>query len=246
MSNKTDFQTCLTAIQAIPVEQVKEPNMPVDNFVQEADNLYLWLQPDLAVLAAKGITQLKIDELPVRAGALREAQSLWIRESRSQDVWNKQSPAAYELRDDLIADFRYAFRNEPSLLARVDEIDTGDGHEDMIQDLNDLSVLGDAHTELLSAIGMDLSKLEIAANLSDVMGQLLAEVNETRTGGNDAKYLRDQAYTHLKQLVDEIRECGKYAFRKDEKRVLGYYSSYWRKKKSSAKTNEPIEEQTEN
>lgn len=233
MSNKTDFQTCLTAIQAIPVEQVKEPNMPVDNFVQEADNLYLWLQPDLAVLAAKGITQLKIDELPVRAGALREAQSLWIRESRSQDVWNKQSPAAYELRDDLIADFRYAFRNEPSLLARVDEIDTGDGHEDMIQDLNDLSVLGDAHTELLSAIGIDLSKLEIAANLSDVMGQLLAEVNETRTGGNDAKYLRDQAYTHLKQLVDEIRECGKYAFRKDEKRVQGYYSSYWRKKNST-------------
>ena len=242
MSNKTDFQTCLTAIQAIPVEQVKEPNMPVDNFVQEADNLYLWLQPDLAVLAAKGITQLKIDELPVRAGALREAQSLWIRESRSQDVWNKQSPAAYELRDDLIADLRYAFRNEPSLLARVDEIDTGDGHEDMIQDLNDLSVLGEAHTELLSAIGVDLSKLEIAANLSDVMGQLLAEVNETRTGGNDAKYLRDQAYTYLKQLVDEIRECGKYAFRKDEKRVQGYYSSYWRKKNStkadSAETTE--------
>jgi len=242
MSNREDFETCLTRIEAIPGENVKEPNMPVDNVVQEADNLYIWLQPDIAVLAAKGLTEKQMDELPVRAGALRAAQSLWIRESRSQDEWNKKSPAAYELRDDLIADFRYAFRKEDSLLARVDEIDKGDGHEDMLQDLNDLAVLGEAHTELLTSIGFDLAKLQTASSLSEEMAHLLAVVNENKTGGSEAKYLRDQAYTFLKELVDDIRECGKYAFRKDKQRLKGYYSTYWRKKKASGTKAEPVEE----
>jgi hypothetical protein len=92
----------------------------------------------------------------------------------------------------------------------------------MVKYLNDLVVLDNAHTDLLSAIGLDLTKLENAAALSDEMRQLLANVNEAKIGGNDIKYLRDQAYTCLKQLVDDIRKCGKYAFRKDSKRIQEY------------------------
>ncbi|MCD6354550.1 MAG: hypothetical protein J7L95_03285 [Prolixibacteraceae bacterium] len=34
---------------------------------------------------------------------------------------------------------------------------------------------------------------------------------------------------HLKALVDEIREAGKYVFRKDKNRLKGYSSGYWKK-----------------
>lgn len=246
MSNKTDFDACLAAIQAIPSADVKEPSMPVDVYVQEADNLYTWLQPDLPVLIAKGISKALIQHLPVRAGALRESQSLWMKESRSQDTWNQQSPAAYELRNDLIADFRYAYRNDASLLACVSEISAGEGHEDMVQDLNDLAVLGQANTGALTAIGFNLGTLATAATLSDQMAQLLAEVNGHKTAGHEGKYLRDQAYTYLKTLVDQVRECGKYAFRKDEKRLKGYYSRYWQKAKSNGKTNDTVTEEPAN
>ena len=232
MSNKEDFEVSLTAIQALPRKSVKEPNMPVDTFVQEAEDLYTWCQDDVSVLVSKGLTEEKILEIPVRAGACREAQSRWMKESRSQDLWNAQSPAAYDLRDELLHDFRYAFRNNDSLLARVDEIAKGDGHEDMVQDLNDLAVLGTENQDLLTAIGFDLTKLETAAGLSDQMAELLAVVNGTKTGDHDAKYLRDQAYTYLKELVDEVRECGKYVFWKNESRSKGYSSAYWRKKNS--------------
>ncbi|MCG6189708.1 hypothetical protein [Maribellus maritimus] len=33
----------------------------------------------------------------------------------------------------------------------------------------------------------------------------------------------------MKVLVDEIREAGKYVFRKDKNRLKGYSSEYWRK-----------------
>lgn len=242
MSNKTDFDASLAAIQAIPAAEVQEPSMPVDVYVQEADNLYTWLQPDVAILAAKGLSEPLLLQLPVRAGALREAQSLWMKESRSQDEWNQKAPAAYELRNDLLADFSYAYRNEPKLMARIAEIEKGDGHEDMVQDLNDLSVLGLANPEQLTAIGFNLESLGTAATLSDEMAQLLSEVNGNKTLGNEGKYLRDQAYTYLKKLVDEVRTCGKYAFRKDEKRLAGYYSRYWKKRNSSKTSSEETSE----
>jgi hypothetical protein len=43
-----------------------------------------------------------------------------------------------------------------------------------------------------------------------------------------APFLRDQAYTHLKEAVDEIRDAGKYVFRQNEKRFRKYASEYRR------------------
>jgi hypothetical protein len=46
---------------------------------------------------------------------------------------------------------------------------------------------------------------------------------------NAYKIIRDKAYAHLKELVDEIREAGKYVFRNNKNRLKGYSSDYWRK-----------------
>lgn len=241
MSNQENLTSCLAAIQAITQEQVKEPTVPVDVFVQEAEDLYHWATDDLAQLATAGLTPEFVAELPVRAGACREAQSLWIKESRSQDEWNSKAPLAYDLRDDLLHNFRYAFRRQDSLLSRVAEIEEGTGHDDMVQDLNDLAVLGKAHTAELTAINFDLLTLDEAAALSDEMAELLAVLNGQATGGSDTKYLRDQAYAYLKVQVDEVRAAGKFVFWKDERRLRGYSSSYWRKK--NARKNKDTGEQ---
>jgi hypothetical protein len=193
-------------------------------------------------LAAIGISQAAIDELPVRAGACRETQSRWFKDRNSQleaqRLWAEQAPQAYALRDELLHTFRYAYRNDTALLARVSEIADGNTNADMIQDLNDLSVLGKNNPAPIQAIGFDLGKLDVAAATSDSMANVLAMANGDKAIQNESKVIRDKAYTHMKELVDQIREAGKYLFWKNEKRYKGYISQYWAAQGREKKTEE--------
>jgi len=80
--------------------------------------------------------------------------------------------------------------------------------------------LGKAHPETLTNIGIDTTKLDTAATLSDEMAELLATANGDKAEQNESKMIRDKAYTHMKELVDEIREAGKYVFWKDETSII--------------------------
>jgi hypothetical protein len=218
--------------------------MPIDVFVQEAENLYHWSLVDEDALTRASLDWSLVTSLPARAGACRHAQSLWVKEhntrKEAEQAWKDQAPLAFGLRDQLIHDFRFAFRKFDGLLARVDEIAQGDTNADMVQDLNDLAVLGKSNTDLLATINFDLSLLDQAAEASDGMGDLLGATNGERKEDSEALLIRDKAYTYLKQAVDEIRECGKFAFWRTPARLKGYNSDYWKQQKKST----PEKEQT--
>lgn len=242
MANIDDYNAKLGEILAIPDKDVTEPAMPVDVYLQESENLAKWSIMDLAPLAAVGITQVMINDLPVRAGALREAQSVWFKDRNSQleaqREWGIQAPLAFDQRDELVHAFRYAFRNDAALIARVAEIAEGDSNADMIQDLNDLSVLGKNNVAPLQAIGFDLNKLNVAAETSNAMAELLAAANGDKSLQSETKMIRDKAFCYLKQRVDEIRAAGKYVFWKNEKRLKGYSSEFLRQKNREANSEE--------
>lgn len=245
MANQEDYLAKLELIQAIPDAAIQIPNQPVDSFLQESENLYHWSLDDAAQLNPVGISTNMLTDLQVRAGTCREAQSIWNKDFRSQKEaqkeWTGISPAAYELRNDLLHTMRFAYRKEDPLISRVAAISQGDGHADMIQDLNDIAVLGKENPDQLSIVGFDLTELDTAATKADELADLLARANGDRAEQNDSKIIRDKAYTHLKELVDEIRETGKYVFRKDKTRFKGYTSSYWKKKKRRKDTGTEIE-----
>jgi vacuolar-type H+-ATPase subunit E/Vma4 len=69
------------------------------------------------------------------------------------------------------------------------------------------------------------------------MSVLLSEMDRDRDREkrSEAKKIRDQAYTHLKEAVDEIREFGRYVFRQNKKRSRVYASEYKRHIKSKQK-----------
>jgi len=71
--------------------------------------------------------------------------------------------------------------------------------------------------------------------MSDQGANLLAESNGSKLKGNETKILRDKAYTHLKEVADQVRACGKYIFWKDKDRLVGYQSDYWKRKNTSNK-----------
>lgn len=48
--------------------------------------------------------------------------------------------------------------------------------------------------------------------------------------------IRENAYTYLKQAIDEIRECGKFVFWRNPERMKGYVSEHWQKA-NAARTN---------
>ena len=230
MANIDDYNAEIETIRAIPDDKTLEPAMPVDTYLQESENLAKWSLMDAEALATISITLAMLNKLPVRAGALREAQSIWVKDHNSQQdaqrEWAEAAPEAFAMRDQLLHDFRYAYRNDAAILARVAEIAEGDSNADMIQDLNDLSLLGKSNTGLLEAINFSLEKLEAAANASDELANILALANGDKSLQNESKVIRDKAYTHLKELVDEIRAAGKYLFWKNEKRLKGYRSEF--------------------
>jgi hypothetical protein len=244
MPSSADYSELLPVIQAISPESVVPPAVPVDVFIQEAENLFHWCTDYQAALEAKGLDWNLVTSLPVRVGACSEAQSIWNNERKmrrkAERQWAKEAPAAFDMRDQLVHDFRFAFRKDNELLARVDEIAQGNTKTAMVQDLNDLSVLGKAHLDLLVPIQVSAVMLEEAAAMADRMAHLLGATNSERKEVSEAMIIRDKAYTYLKQAVDEIRECGKFAFWRNPDRLKGYVSEFWQKK-NAAKTKAPRE-----
>ncbi|GAA4271194.1 hypothetical protein GCM10022258_04870 [Aquimarina gracilis] len=58
---------------------------------------------------------------------------------------------------------------------------------------------------------------------------MAARANGLSLDNSKAKEIRDRAFTHLKEAMDEIRDTDKYTFRKDPKCYKGYVSRYRRR-----------------
>jgi len=233
--SKENYESKLALLQEIPADQVKRPNMPISNVLQEAEDLYIWALEDKEALENNsGLDWLvHVEDIPVRAGALRHVQSLWNSERYSLEEatkkWKETAPKAYQLRDNLLDDFRYAFRKQKNLINRVRAIAEGRSHADMIQDLSDLSVLGKSNAQELIAAKFDLRKLNIAAQQSEAMAKLLAQSVGASQERSETKQIRDRAYAHLKEAIDEVRDAGKYVFRHNPERYKGYINRYHKK-----------------
>jgi len=233
MSNSKNYEAMLGEARAIATNDIKTPRIPVGIFAQESEDLYQWCKKDKAQLMAAGIPEANFEKLNQAAGALRHAQSLWAEDLKSRQEaeqrWVEESPDAFDMRDQMVHTFRYAYRNDQGNLMTLNAIAEGDSTADMIQDLSDLSVLGSKNKEPLQAINFDMAMLERCAIMSSDMADLRAMANGEKYTQNDNKLIRNQMYTLLKGYVDDIRNCGKYLFWRNKERLKGYSSSYKRR-----------------
>lgn len=109
---------------------------------------------------------------------------------------------------------------------------------EVAQNLNDLSVLGRQNAAALAAVGFPVSRIAEAAEASDVLAVRLAEAELDRRGDDAVKLVRDQAYTHLKEAVDAVREHGQYVFWKESDKARGYASAYARRSRRASARKE--------
>ncbi len=245
MSDQQDLLDLLAEIKAVPKQQIKQCDMPIGIYLQESENLHTRATADLAFLSAVGMTTELLDKLLPRIGALRTAQSNWeelntVRQD-AKEAWKAQWPAFEEFREDLVDHMDFAFRNDEALIKKMNAIKEGDSQADAIQDMANLSVLGKANSEPLEAINFDLTLLDKAAEDADAMSGILGAVNGHMYVDDESKVIRDQAYTLLKLVVDEIRNYGRFVFRKNTAHVKSYSSKYNRDKYNAYKRKQEQE-----
>ena len=99
----------------------------------------------------------------------------------------------------------------------------------MIDGLYDLKVLGPGNQELLKKIGFDLTLLDPASQTSDDLTSKISAGSWKNQDYLEAKKIRCQAFTHLKEAVDLVRLYGRYVFWKNPARLKGYRSDYRRR-----------------
>lgn len=255
MSNRDSYEAKLAVLKAIKKKDIKIPHhTPMEAYIQEASDLYHWAGRDKEALITAGLEWEWVEDLPARFGALVHAQAIWVTEKNTKaealEKWKKESDEAYQLRISLRDHFRFAFRNHVNVKKRIGPIQKG--HAGVIQELNDLSVLGNKQKELLQAINFDFSLLDRAAELSKELAALLPLAMNYSSAYKDAKKIRDLAYTHLKEAVDEIREHGRFVFRDQRDRFMGYRSHHIRglniklkNKKQESKAPDTLDESSE-
>jgi hypothetical protein len=249
MSYIEDYNMKIEVIKTITNDQIKVPhNIPVHIYIMEAHYLYNWCQDDKEELMAKGLDWTVVEDLPVRCGALREAESNWfIQKSQSRSsakFWLKEASKGYDLRNVLIHHFNYAFRNDSSLIVQVKKIAERRTNAGMLQGLKDLSALGKANRDLLIKIGFEFSLLDLAEQKSR---ELVTKKEASSSDSEDhleAKKIRNQAYTHLKEAVDYIREYAKYVFWRNKGRLKRYRSNHLRNRnrKTTMSNSVPVPE----
>ena len=233
------LETLLSTLESIPVEEARDPRIPAAVVLQEAHDLRAVLEVDDTTerLLAVGLHPSTVAELPAAIEAAREAQSRWIvvRDPSKPQGQREREDAGLALRRELVASCRWNLRDDDRAQSVLDSIVQGDGLPDLVQDLRDLAMLIDLHPEAFDADGTfdAAAQAEQARALASEIAVGLAE-DRASADQQAAKLLRDRAFTHLEELVADIRSAGRYAFRDVPRRLVAFASAYRRRRRRSA------------
>ncbi len=217
----------------LSLRDIASPQIPIDRLIGEGRVLLKASRKDRKALLKVGLDPAVLEGLDGRIETLAEAQARYqaeTRKTRGREELEKEREA-YMLRADMLADARWAFRNEAGLLDALARIQEGEGLDDLVQDLRDLAALFHAQRHLFAAVDAE-ALAERAQDVAISLGDLVATRREETT---DEKDLRDRAASWLKDAMSDIRAAGQYALRKDPARLALYASVDVRRKNGRSK-----------
>jgi hypothetical protein len=236
----TELETLLPILNVLALTDIIEPTTPMAVALQEANDLHVAIQTDdtWERLMKVGVAPSTLAGLPVAVVATRQAQSQWVvaRDRGKPQAQRDREQAGMLLRSDQVAACRWNLRHLPPALAVVDQIVQGEGVPDLVQDLLDLAALVDQYEDAFD--GDETFDAPAQAEAArGAAAEITAGLSESRTLGDHetAKLLRDRAYSHLAKLVADVREAGRYAFRKEPRRAVAFGSAYMRKAKTRSR-----------
>jgi hypothetical protein len=220
MGNSENYTAKLPEITAIKDEDILMlNNIPLEIYIQEAENLYSWCQDDRDALTTKAMLDWKVvEDIPILAGALKEAELKKVTrlsgKQENAEFKKKRLNEFMKLRNLLLHEFRFAFRRNPIVKEIIKTNSIGKSYTAVLQTLTELPLLGKKYPDELRAINFNMELLDAAIKSAREMAVVLS-VSTTEDVFNNAKKTRDQAFTLLKLNVDKVYCCGNYLFWKD-------------------------------
>ncbi|HEX2734871.1 MAG TPA: hypothetical protein VHM70_24865 [Polyangiaceae bacterium] len=198
-------------LERVPEDALAEPRVRISVVLAEADELLGILQQTWVRqrLAATGLTSERMDLLGPARVALQEAQRRWLGAFASEKEEAEALQFGQDLRDELLSACHWNLRGKDvtGSLARIS--DSTDPME-LGLDLRELIELVREHS---SSFGGDRTfRFEETLGRADVVAKRLASMGE-RPVGHETAEIRQRAFAFLSQLMDELRQAGKHAFR---------------------------------
>jgi hypothetical protein len=228
-----DCAVKLEELRANKTLKTKSPDVPMAFMLLEAAKLYDWCLPDKEALIRVSLDWKVVEDLPLRIETLKSIETVWNSERlttrESQKVWKDALTPAVSLKKELLHNFFYAYRNNKQVYETVQLIAKGNNYVDIIQQLIELSILGQKNPAELNAIHFDMNLLEIAREMSSALGVQWAAAIEGRKSGSENLILRNKAFYHLKEGMENIRLAGQFAFKGNKDRQKGYINAYYRR-----------------
>jgi hypothetical protein len=231
--SSTAEQPLKAELQALDGSYADPPaTIPVIAILQEGRELQgvmRRLRP--RVLAGSRLDPALADSLPARIEALDAADARWtdLRTYQLPSSRTKLRVQAEGLRGDSIAALRHFLPQNQEVQARVNQIAEGTGIADLIDDLKKLAVLVGEQSPALVRAGLPPKASDKLSAFAQQLDEATTEAASASTGtdeGREALGLRNRAYWYLREAIDEIRECGRHALRKEPALAKHFRSSY--------------------
>ncbi len=232
MSDDQSYELLLPKWMELHADEVRNPDMPVNEAVNEGEKTALLFKEDIALFERIGLSPQLGEECAAAAGALRVSDGKWLaswgEKKESQKLWEEKEKPGYELRDGTLSALSYALRNNSRAVRIVRKIRQGGSDRDMIHDLRAEKELGEKYQKELEAILFDLAILDQCGAMADELGSLyaMAYVDDS---SSEALDIRNRAYTYMRMVAGEILEAAEYVLRNNPDRLKQYYSEYRRK-----------------
>jgi hypothetical protein len=232
----------LDTLMSIPPDKVLHPGPePVHVFLQEAVNLYHASLDDMEILLSGGLRRELVEDLPARISALREAEGIWIAsqidDAQTKSFRAKKTAEALSYRERLLRTLRFVHGDTQIIMRLYAAARRDKSSAALVQSLCDLAAAG---RELMpgkpdSIITAEL--LDEAVEKAADLAKILACGATEKLAGSRELNIRNRAYTHLREAVDEVRRHGKFVFHEEPVKKKRYSSDYMRKarRRSEAK-----------
>lgn len=171
------------------------------------------------LLKKSRLSEAVLDSFTARIDALAEADAQW-QKLRARGVSKALKDARVEgarLRHAAITNLRHFFEDDSALGAKLDEIVEGDGDVDLVSDLKALAPIVDERWETIGAAAeLPTSRGDAFREAAKKLSNASLDAGMTAEG-RAALELRDKAFFWLYAAEQEIRACGRHAFREDTK-----------------------------
>lgn len=224
-----------------PATASELPSHPVARVTLDAARLYqaaVQVRERLAGLPTFKVEH--IDELPILADGLDEAERAWglSQSAKKTRASHDARERGEQLRSDLLQSGRYLLRDDATVLAELDGIAAGSTIPDLVQGLNGLAKIVEAHATVFASD--DTVDPQAAKRCRAIAAELTASHSEVNTAGALAR--RNQIHHLLATRVKEVRAAAAYVFRKEPQMLTPFASALnaaKRKKPATAAEQEP-------